>query len=140
LTQLYSVPHFLWAKAGQLNDYGFAWKDSGQLLALGLFIYFATGGFWLGYVGTRTVLTALLNMIDNVHQVAKASSYSDDENTNKLVTYVMTADKSSFDSDKSKNVVDAMRQLGVENVSLTSFLNGLEFADQRAQVVQRLNL
>lgn len=140
LTQLYSVPGFVWAKAGQLNKFGFGWDGHGQLLALGLFVYFATGGFWLGYVGTRTVLTALLNMIDSAPPAPKATGYSDDDNTTKLKDYVMSDDKSSFDPVKSATVASAMKQAGVENVSLTGFLNGLEYANQRAQVVQQLKL
>lgn len=65
LTQLYSVPHFLWSSAHKVNAAGFGWNPYGQLLAVALFIYFACGGFWLGYVGTRTVLTKLLKQIDS---------------------------------------------------------------------------
>jgi hypothetical protein len=139
LTQLYSVPHFLWAKAEQLNTFGFGWTNHGQLLALSLFVYFATGGFWLGYVGTRTILTALLNMIDDLHHEPKDLSFSDDANTQKIRTYVMTA-TNTFDPAKSAAVVEAMRQTGVQNVSLTSFLNSLDFSAERAQVVRQLNL
>jgi hypothetical protein len=66
LTQLYQVPHFLWSTAGKLNAFGFQWDPYGQLLALALFMYFAIGGFWLGYVATRTILTMLLNQIDGI--------------------------------------------------------------------------
>jgi hypothetical protein len=66
LTQLYFVPGYLWSRAGKINDAGFQWEGHGQLLALALFIYFALGGFWLGYVATRTLLTELLNQIDGV--------------------------------------------------------------------------
>jgi hypothetical protein len=66
LTQLFYVPPFIWHVAGKLNDHGFAWDKYGQLLALCLFLYFAPGGFWLGYVGTRTILTKLLQSIDGI--------------------------------------------------------------------------
>jgi hypothetical protein len=66
LTQLYQAPHFFWRVAGRINDFGFQWDGHGQVLALALFIYFAAGGFWCGYVATRTVLTELLNQIDGV--------------------------------------------------------------------------
>jgi hypothetical protein len=65
LTQLFSVPHYLWSAAYQLNAFGFSWGTHGRLLALTLFLYFAPGGFWLGYVGTRTILTKLLEEIDS---------------------------------------------------------------------------
>lgn len=64
LTQLYFVPHYLWQAAEKINNAGFRWDGSGQLLAIALFLYFAPGGFWLGYVGTRTILTKLLDTID----------------------------------------------------------------------------
>ncbi|MBR0715069.1 M48 family metallopeptidase [Bradyrhizobium liaoningense] len=64
LTQLYFVPHYLWQAAEKINNAGFRWDGSGQLLAIALFLYFALGGFWLGYVGTRTILTKLLDTID----------------------------------------------------------------------------
>jgi tetratricopeptide (TPR) repeat protein len=76
LTQLYQVPAFLWSSAGKLNKYGFDWDGHGQLLALALFIYFAVGGFWLGYVATRTVLTELLNQIDGVDAVVTQTAVS----------------------------------------------------------------
>lgn len=64
LTQLFSVPRYLWHVAAQVNANGFGWNPYGQLLALALFLYFAPGGFWLGYVGTRTVLTKLFELIE----------------------------------------------------------------------------
>jgi tetratricopeptide (TPR) repeat protein len=64
LTQLFYIPHYLWDKAAKLNANGFGWDSHGQLLALALFLYFAPGGFWLGYVGTRTLLTRLFDIFD----------------------------------------------------------------------------
>jgi len=64
LTQLYFVPHYLWQAAEKINNAGFKWDGSGQLLAIALFLYFAPGGFWLGYIGTRTILTKLFDSID----------------------------------------------------------------------------
>jgi hypothetical protein len=64
LTQLYFVPHYLWQSADKLNKAGFMWDASGQLLVIALFLYFAPGGFWLGYIGTRTILTKLFDSID----------------------------------------------------------------------------
>jgi hypothetical protein len=67
LTQLFYVPHYLWHAAGQLKA-GFDWDPHGQLLALSLFFYFVPGGFWLGYVSTRTILTQLLESVDRVFE------------------------------------------------------------------------
>ena len=89
LTQLYSVPHALWIYSDRLNQSGFQWftggqtactgncTGPGQLLALALFLSFSPGGFWLGYIGTRTFLTMWLDIIDRVpftaEDVAKAA-------------------------------------------------------------------
>lgn len=75
LTQLFYVPQYLWHAAGQLNTKGFDWGTHGQLLALSLFLFFAPGGFWLGYVSTRTILTKLLESIDE--EVLSAASKPD---------------------------------------------------------------
>jgi hypothetical protein len=64
------VPHYLWQSADKLNKAGFLWdgpppgNGPGQLLALALFLYFAPGGFWLGYIGTRTILTKLFDSLE----------------------------------------------------------------------------
>jgi hypothetical protein len=65
LTQLTMLPKFLGDLAHDINRYGFAWGDNGQLLALGIIFYFMPGGFWLGYVGTRTFLTRLFDYFDS---------------------------------------------------------------------------
>lgn len=64
LTQFYQAPKFLGDLARDANQYGFGWNAHGQLLTLGLIFYFAPGGFWLGYVGTRTIVTLLFDFID----------------------------------------------------------------------------
>jgi len=64
LTQLLAAPHYIWGAAGKLNALGFGWVPYGQLLAVALFFYFTAGGFWLGYIGTRTILTKLFDFID----------------------------------------------------------------------------
>lgn len=68
LTQLYFVPHYLWQSADKLNKAGFQWDGLGQFLALTLFLYFAPGGFWLGYIGTRTILTKLFDSLESPSQ------------------------------------------------------------------------
>jgi hypothetical protein len=81
LTQLYQAPGFIWSFAGKVNTVGFQWPGHGQLLALVLFVYFAVGGFWLGYVATRTVLTALLNQFDSSDQEPSVTALSLNELT-----------------------------------------------------------
>jgi hypothetical protein len=70
LTQLGNLPKALGDLAFNINTYGFDWGHNGQLLALGLLFYFAPGGFWLGYVGTRTFLTGLFGGIDSLSREA----------------------------------------------------------------------
>jgi hypothetical protein len=64
LTQLYTVPSFLWKASAKMNAQGVGWSEHGQFLVLALFFYFAPGEFWLGYVGTRTILTKLFDVIE----------------------------------------------------------------------------
>ena len=81
LTQLHQAPGFIWSFAGKVNAAGFQWQGHGQLLALALFVYFSIGGFWLGYVATRTVLTALLNQFDGSDQDPSVTALSLNELT-----------------------------------------------------------
>jgi hypothetical protein len=76
LTQLFNLPGFLWRTAEKINVGGFHWEPYGQLLALCLFMYFASGGFWLGYVGTRTMLTLLFEGVNKELQGAAIISSS----------------------------------------------------------------
>lgn len=78
LTQLLTAPAFLWSAAGKLDAMGFGWTPYGRLLALALFFYFTPGGFWLGYVGTRTILTKLFDTIDGLtHEKIEESGKAD---------------------------------------------------------------
>jgi hypothetical protein len=76
LTQLYTAPAFIWHVARVLNDTGPGWTGHGQAFVLMILIYYSVGGFWLGYVGTRTILTKLFDFVDgariNPAQVAAA--------------------------------------------------------------------
>ena len=64
LTSIFSAPHFLWRFADLINRQGFGWSPYGRSLALMLILFFSSGGFWLGYVGTRTILTKLLDSFE----------------------------------------------------------------------------
>ena len=72
LTQLLSLPNYVWNGADLLNRFGFEWPTAGRLLAVVLLFYFLPGGFWLGYVGTRTALTRLFDSILDNAAVAEA--------------------------------------------------------------------
>ena len=77
LTQLYTIPKFLGDLARDADQYGFHWQSAGHLLTLLIVFYFAPGGFWLGYVGTRTMLAQLFDATDkslNADEVQKAAS------------------------------------------------------------------
>jgi tetratricopeptide (TPR) repeat protein len=74
LTQLYTVPSFVWKVAGKLDTDGFGWDKHGQLLAVVIFFYFAPGGFWLSYVGTRTILTRLFAQSESTDALKKAAA------------------------------------------------------------------
>ncbi|KPF97345.1 hypothetical protein IP86_14265 [Rhodopseudomonas sp. AAP120] len=78
LTQLYFVPHYLWEAAAKLNKLGIQWDAGGQILVLALFLYFAPAGFWLGYVGTRTILTRLFDDIERPPAAAIKTSLAPD--------------------------------------------------------------
>ena len=65
LTQLTTLPKFLGDLSYSADTYGFVWYPYGHLLALSLILYFTPGGFWLGYVGTRTILTRLFAVFDS---------------------------------------------------------------------------
>lgn len=71
LTQLYLLPHKIWSFAELINTSGFGWNPHGVLLGVGLLLYFMPGGFWLGYVATRTVLTKLFDSVEEATEVAE---------------------------------------------------------------------
>jgi len=64
LTSLTSAPAYIWGISGKINAAGFGWDSHGQLLALSIMLYFVPGGFWMGYVGTRTILSKLFDQVD----------------------------------------------------------------------------
>ena len=64
LSSIFGAPHFIWHVADVVNQQGLGWMPYGRALALTLILFFASGGFWLGYVGTRTILTKLLDTYD----------------------------------------------------------------------------
>ena len=82
LTQLNNfagiIDGYAWNVAG-----GFGWGSYGHLLAIGLFFYFLPGGFWAGYIGTRTLVTLLFGAIDQTlssTQLDRAAQIAVDEN------------------------------------------------------------
>lgn len=64
LTSLTSAPAYIWDISKKINTLGFGWDKHGALLALAVMLYFGPGGFWMGYVGTRTILTKFFDQID----------------------------------------------------------------------------
>ncbi|CUW40526.1 conserved membrane protein of unknown function(containing TPR-like domain,247-408) [Magnetospirillum sp. XM-1] len=64
LTGLFTLPSYIWQAAGKINALGFKWEAGGQLLAVSIFFYFTGGGFWTGYVGTRTLLSHMFGKFD----------------------------------------------------------------------------
>jgi tetratricopeptide (TPR) repeat protein len=64
LTGLVAMPGKLWHYAGQLSLVTTGNLNDARLLFLSLFLFCTTGGFWIGYVGTRTILTKLFEWID----------------------------------------------------------------------------
>lgn len=63
LANLYLIPGYAWRKSGQIGAQIFA-SSSGQSLVLLIATYFAIGGFWIGYIGTRTMITLLFDVVD----------------------------------------------------------------------------
>jgi len=79
LTQLYFVPHYVWQSAAKISTAaGLGDSTGGQTLFLSLFLFFAPAGFWLGYVGTRTILTKFFDDVERPSASAIAASLSPD--------------------------------------------------------------
>lgn len=139
LTQLYALPAFFWKAAGELNAQGFGWEPHGRVLALGLFFYFAPGGFWLGYVGTRTILTKLFEFIDT--PTIEVVTLAKDESSDRLKTFIWPG---GLDQSENKENLDKLRKWMAINISagipVATFLNTPAFADQRKKAVADLNL
>jgi len=60
------------------------------MLGVTIFFFFAPGGFWLGYVGTRTILTKLFDAIDSlkpedVETAGRAENLKFDTSANRIV-------------------------------------------------------
>jgi hypothetical protein len=64
LTQLTSLPHNLWHYATVLNDVSLKGDGGGPVFILGVAVAGGAGGFWVGYVTTRTILRDLLDQFD----------------------------------------------------------------------------
>jgi hypothetical protein len=139
LTQLYALPAFFWKVAGELNAHGFGWEHHGRLLALGLFFYFAPGGFWLGYVGTRTILTKLFESIDT--PTIEVVTLVKDESSDRLKAFIWP---DGLDKSENKENLDKLRKWMATNISadipVATFLNAPAFAEQRKKAVADLNV
>ncbi len=64
LTQLFAIPHVVWTYATILDQATLNGRGGGALLILSLAAAGGAGGFWLGYVTTRTFLTRLFDLFD----------------------------------------------------------------------------
>jgi len=62
LTQLFSLPHKLWQYALVLDQASLNGKAGGAVFILGVALTGGAGGFWVGYVTTRTFLTFLFDL------------------------------------------------------------------------------
>lgn len=62
LTQLNSIPHKLWQYALAMDQASLNGKAGGAVFILGVALTGAAGGFWVGYVTTRTFLTFLFDL------------------------------------------------------------------------------
>ncbi len=64
LASLYQIPGYTWKKSGQIGAQIFPAITGGQGFAFLVVAYFTGGGFWIGYIGTRTLITLLFDGID----------------------------------------------------------------------------
>ncbi len=62
LTQLFSLPHKLWQYALAIDLASLNGKAGGAVFILGMALTGGAGGFWVGYVTTRTFLTFLFDL------------------------------------------------------------------------------
>ena len=62
LTQLFSLPHKLWQYALAIDQASLHTKAGGAVFILGVALTGGAGGFWVGYVTTRTFLTFLFDL------------------------------------------------------------------------------
>lgn len=64
LTQLTTLPHKLWQYATTLDHSSLNGQGGGAVFILGIGLAGGAGGFWVGYVTTRTLLTELFGLFD----------------------------------------------------------------------------
>jgi hypothetical protein len=137
LTQLFAVPAFVWKVAGELDGHGFGWEPYGRLLAIGLFFYFAPGGFWLGYVGTRTILARLFAQYEapTLEKVTPAQ----DENVKRLSQFIFPDGAERPDKERLDQL-NRWRATNNVDAGVGDFINKPEFADARKKAVEDMNV
>lgn len=64
LTQLGSLPHSLWHYATIVDQASLKSEGGGAVFILSISLAGGAGGFWVGYVTTRTLLTQLFSLFD----------------------------------------------------------------------------
>jgi hypothetical protein len=139
LTQLFAMPAYVWKVAGALDIHGFGWEPYGRLLALGLFFYFAPGGFWLGYVGTRTILTKLFDLIEA--PTSEIVTLAEDENSKRLSQFIFPNGAQEPNEENLKKLRQWMTTNNLPaGIPVAIFLNTPAFADARKKAVADLKL
>jgi hypothetical protein len=79
LTQLTSLPHKLWQYATILDHASLNGRGGGAVFILGVAVAGGAGGFWVGYVTTRTFLTQLFGLFDQA-DIGDVTAAADPDN------------------------------------------------------------
>lgn len=79
LTQLTSLPHTLWHYATILDQASLKSEGGGAVFILSVAAAGGAGGFWVGYVTTRTFLTLLFDLFDKP-QIGDVTAAADPAN------------------------------------------------------------
>jgi hypothetical protein len=126
LTQLFAIPSFAWRYSTAMDKATLNGQGGGALLILTLAAAGGAGGFWLGYVSTRTVLTRLFDMFD------RGAVASDDAATI-LREHVYPGGQ--VDKDRQKVLTELLRELRVD-IPLSRVLDLPVYSDIRSRLLQ----